>query len=271
VWCPLGTNMTMNGEIIEELSAHGQLRELNIVLVGDSIKISVVQFVPSTDRYVQTPQPTESNEFAADDSNVDLADRIRTALGPIIQELDLPRIHVMAEQHHVLLHGEVTNDLQAKRIEELIEGIPGVRTIESHLHVGLLPGDTRPSKGHHTPPRMADDLMFAAKQIGLEGTAARCAISAAVRCIFEDLPAPSQDALRKLLPSDISRFTQPNIRRGDSAGHFSQRLSLCNMVAFRGGITFVHARVFVPLVIEILRSPLHEHHELSRKLAALPL
>jgi BON domain len=268
-WRPTDESAVSEGNLEAERCERWELRELNVEVIGDTIKISVVQFVPKPGG----PQSSEKFDEAQgeSDANADLADRIRTALGPILTNLDLPRLHVMAEQHHVLLHGEVSTAEQERLIVGLIEEIPGVHTIESHLHIGLLPGDTQPSDGHRGPSEMSHELLLAATQIGLEGSPARCAISAAVRCIFEELGVDSQESLRQLLPLDVARFTQPNIRLGNPNAQFSQTLSLSNMVAFRGGLTFAHARTFVPLVIEILRKPLQHHFELSRSLAGLHL
>ena len=82
-----------------------------------------------------------------------LADRIRSALGPLEHDLDVPRVHVMVDDHVALLHGDVPNDAAAIRIERAVLHVSGVRGIESHLHSGLVPGDTRPSEGRaHARP-----------------------------------------------------------------------------------------------------------------------
>lgn len=84
-----------------------------------------------------------------------LADRIRSSLGPIEKRLDLPRIHVMVEKHVALLHGDVATDADADELIAAVERVPGVARVESHLHVGLLPGDTRPSEGKSAEPSAA--------------------------------------------------------------------------------------------------------------------
>lgn len=76
-----------------------------------------------------------------------LADRIRSELGPLEKRLDLPHVHVMAEDHVVLLHGDVEWPHEAAAIEHAVRSVSGVHDVESHLHVGLLPSDTRPSTG----------------------------------------------------------------------------------------------------------------------------
>jgi len=77
-----------------------------------------------------------------------LADRVRSSLGPIEKRLDLPHVHVMVEDHVALLHGEVEWPHEAAAIESTARDVSGVRDVESHLHLGLLNSDTRPSQGH---------------------------------------------------------------------------------------------------------------------------
>lgn len=82
-----------------------------------------------------------------------LADRVRSSIGPVLHRLDLPHIHVMAEGHTVLLHGDVASDEDALEIDRAVRAVSGVVDVESHLHVGLLPSDSRPSEGAlHRPP-----------------------------------------------------------------------------------------------------------------------
>ena len=76
-----------------------------------------------------------------------LADRVRSSIGGLEKRLDVPHIHVMVEDHVAILHGEVTEDSDVRALEHAIVRVSGVRGVESHLHVGLAPGDTRPSEG----------------------------------------------------------------------------------------------------------------------------
>jgi hypothetical protein len=89
------------------------------------------------------PDPNVSDDI--------LADRIRSSIGPIEKRLDLPHIHVMVEDHVAILHGEVTGDSDVRSLEHAIMNVSGVRGVESHLHIGLAPGDTRPSEGEAAP------------------------------------------------------------------------------------------------------------------------
>ena len=78
-----------------------------------------------------------------------LADRIRSELGGLEKKLDLPHIHVMVENHVALLHGEVSTGSDIEEIEKAVASVSGVKGLKSHLRVGLIGGDTRPSEGHH--------------------------------------------------------------------------------------------------------------------------
>jgi hypothetical protein len=82
-----------------------------------------------------------------DVDDLTLADRVRSTLGPVEKQLDLPHVHVMVEDHVVLLHGEVEWPHEAATLEEAAQRVSGVRDVESHLHTGMLPSDTRPSEG----------------------------------------------------------------------------------------------------------------------------
>ncbi|HET9076721.1 MAG TPA: BON domain-containing protein [Acidimicrobiales bacterium] len=77
-----------------------------------------------------------------------LADRIRSELGGLEKRLDLPHVHVMVEKHVALLHGDVPSAEDAEAVERAVSQVAGVRGVKSHLHVGLIDGDTRPSEGH---------------------------------------------------------------------------------------------------------------------------
>ena len=76
-----------------------------------------------------------------------LADRVRSAIGPLEKRLDLPRVHVMVEEHVAILHGDVPDDDDAGAIQHAVMRVSGVNGVVSHLHLGLISGDTRPSEG----------------------------------------------------------------------------------------------------------------------------
>ena len=76
-----------------------------------------------------------------------LADRIRSSLGTLEKKLDIPRIHVMVQNHVALLHGDVATNADVEEIVSAVALMSGVAAVESYLHVGLVPSDTRPSEG----------------------------------------------------------------------------------------------------------------------------
>lgn len=82
-----------------------------------------------------------------DVSDLVLAQRIRSTLGPLQKRLDIPHVHVMVGDHIANLHGVVDTSADAHEIEYTVLDIPGVDHVISHLHTGIGPGDTRPSAG----------------------------------------------------------------------------------------------------------------------------
>jgi hypothetical protein len=103
-------------------------------------------------RYVAGAVPGVAYKLAGrhpdrDVSDDILADRVRSSIGGVEKRLDIPHIHVMVEDHVAILHGEVTEDSDIRTLEHAILRVSGVRGVESHLRVGLAPGDTRPSEG----------------------------------------------------------------------------------------------------------------------------
>jgi len=85
------------------------------------------------------------------DPNVDaatLADRVRSQLGRVEKRLDLPRVHVMVDGRVVHLHGDVEWPHEEATIIEAVRQVAGVEDVQSHLALGMLRSDTRPSQGH---------------------------------------------------------------------------------------------------------------------------
>lgn len=74
-------------------------------------------------------------------------DRIRSRLGPVVKRLDEPHVQVTAYHGLVWLHGCVSNLASERQIVRSVAAMPGVAHIHSRLHIGLGPGDSRPSSG----------------------------------------------------------------------------------------------------------------------------
>ncbi len=127
------------------------------------------------------PDPNVSDDI--------LADRIRSSLGPLEKRLDVPHVHVMVEDHVAVVHGEVPDERVAGAIECEVMRVSGVAGLESHLHAGLIPSDTRPSEGagEMLPPSDAmRTLLSAARDAGASADAARGGARGLVRVLGSD-------------------------------------------------------------------------------------
>ena len=137
-----------------------------------------------------------------------LADRIRSTLGPLLKRLDPPRVHVMAAQGEVTLHGDVS-DLQAKAlIESSVRGVSGVNRVLSHLRVGLQRGESTPSAGHRTERSpLLRRLEQIARDAGFASEAeARYVLRGALGVFTARLPEPARRRFLEHLPGDVRRL-----------------------------------------------------------------
>ena len=132
-----------------------------------------------------------------------LADRIRSTLGPLERRLDVPRVHVTVEDHVAILHGEVGHAYEAGCLELATNEVSGVRGVESHLHHGLIAGDTRPSEGGATRPESDahKTLLTNARAAGASDPAA--AVHAVLCSFAERIPVGERDQLAAHLPDDV--------------------------------------------------------------------
>jgi uncharacterized protein (DUF2267 family) len=194
-----------------------------------------------------------------------LRDRVRAALGPVRRRLDLPRVHVMVEDHVVLLHGEVGSATDARAIEAVALQVSGVIGVESHLHVGLISGDTRPSQGEQ--PRASAalvELLDAARDAGAHD--ARAAVHA-VLCGFSDrLPATERAHVLIHLPADVRALSGPPRRLGERPTRLRTVRDLVADVIARGGIEPTRADAITRLVLAKLRELVPEE---ARDVAAV--
>ena len=140
-----------------------------------------------------------------------LADRIRSSLGGLEKRLDLPHIHVMAEDHVALLHGEVTTAAEALEIEHAVAGVSGVVGVESYLHVGLTAGDSRPSSGRTVqPPSTAlRHLLQAAVDAGVDPAVAQAVVRGILATFADRLPSGERDHVNAHLPADVTSMFSP--------------------------------------------------------------
>jgi len=140
-----------------------------------------------------------------------LADRVRSMLGPLEHRLDIPHVHVLVEGHEVLLHGDVTSDAQAEAIINAARNVSGVQGVKSHLHVGLFPGDTRPSQGseHPAPSAALANVLAAAHSAGAsEGTERTC-VRSVLSTFAALLPEGERRHVLTHLPTDLRVLAEP--------------------------------------------------------------
>jgi uncharacterized protein (DUF2267 family) len=159
-------------------------------------------------------------EPSADVGDLVLADRIRSTIGPLTQQLDLPHIHVMVNDHVAMLHGEVDTAPSAVQIEQAVHDVSGVRGVESYLHVGLLASDTRPSTGRAQTPQHSNvlrALVDVAAHTGA-GTAPQTLVKAVLSTLLEQIPPDERRHVLSHLPDDVRRLTDPPRRRGTQLG-----------------------------------------------------
>ncbi|HLI15319.1 MAG TPA: DUF2267 domain-containing protein [Acidimicrobiales bacterium] len=160
-----------------------------------------------------------------------LADRIRSTIGPLERRLDVPRVHVMVENHTALLHGEVASVDDARAIEEAVSRVSGVAGVESYLHVGLTRGDTRPSGGRHeqaSPARRR--LVEAARAAGVPDDHAVAAVRAVLATFAERVPTDELDHVLAHLPEDVRSMLERPRRSGMPRRH-DPRAALLGAVA----------------------------------------
>jgi CBS domain-containing membrane protein len=140
-----------------------------------------------------------------------LADRVRSELGPVLKRLDQPRVHVMAAQGIVSLHGDVSDTPAKAAIEAAVRRVSGVASVRSHLHVGLQPGEMTPSEGHlHERSPLLRRLEQAVRMCGyLTDAEARYVLRAVLGVFSARLPDPQRRRFLEHLPDDVRRLALP--------------------------------------------------------------
>jgi uncharacterized protein (DUF2267 family) len=183
-----------------------------------------------------------------------LADRVRSMIGPLEKRLDVPRVHVMVEHRIALLHGSVPSVTDAAAIEHAVTRVSGIAGVESHLHVGLGLGDTRPSEGATValPSPQLDALLDAASNAG--ASEPRSAVHA-VLCGFADrIPEDERAQVFGQLPADVRELAGPPRRHGERAVRLKTLPQLVAAIAAEGGIEPSRAEGITRAVVTKLRA-----------------
>ena len=180
--------------------------------------------------------PVERHRTARRTDELGLADRVRTALGPIERELDVPHVHVMVEHRVAILHGEVPDRRTEEAIVRVARDVPGIDDVVSKLHVGLTAGDTRPSTGAAEPSHAHRLLTAAAVHSGGGDLTADAAVRAVMRALAAELGEEVTTRLRSHLPADVaSMLTADRGMRmaSDDVATFYARIAAADAMAPR--------------------------------------
>ncbi len=187
-----------------------------------------------------------------------LADRVRSTIGPVTKRLDLPHVHVMSEDHVVLLHGDVRDTRDATTIEDAVRRVSGVAGVESYLHIGLLPSDTRPSEGGGEPSDQRRRLEAAAREAGVDDRQATDVVRAVLATLADAVPAGEREHLFTHLSPDV-RSTAAPPRRSGRRGRVRTVEQLVDTVTDRtGGLAENTALTATRSVLRELRSMVPE-------------
>lgn len=212
----------------------------------------------------RTPSPDVDDDV--------LSDRIRSELGPLEKQLDVPRVHVMVEDHVAVLHGEVPTTGDRSRIEWAVLDVPGVLGIESYLHIGLLSGSTRPSEGRAVSAVMPSPamraLLDAAHHAGASEDDAALAVRAVVATFAERIPRGERDQMLLHLPEDVRALASLPRREGDLVHRERTVAELVAAAIGRHGLGEEHARRVTESVLGQLRQLVPE--EVADVAAVLP-
>ncbi len=184
--------------------------------------------------------------------------------------MDLPHIHVMAEEHIALLHGDVATAEQAEQIEAAVAAVSGVEGVESYLHVGLLPSNTRPSDGvqQQAPSAALRRLLGAATDAGIDEQHGSAAVHAILAAFLERLPAGERDQVAAHLPADVRRLAGAPRRTGAPARQPRTVADLVARVVTLDGVTAEMAEPAIAAVLATLRALVPE--EVADIAAVLP-
>jgi uncharacterized protein (DUF2267 family) len=145
-----------------------------------------------------------------------LADRLRSALGPVEKRLDIPRVLVTVIDRVAHLHGDVASDAEALDVELAALLTPGVVGVESYLRVGMLRDAERPSAGRARPAlsEAYKRLMTAADEAGAPAGSAPHVVRAVLGFLADRVPAEEYTQLTAHLPSDVRALCGTPSRRG---------------------------------------------------------
>ena len=187
--------------------------------------------------------------------DLSVADMVRSELGPLVKRLDQPHVHVMASNGVVTLHGDVGDLRTARAVEHAVARMRHVRDVQSHLHIGLLPSDTRPSSGHLTRrSALRKDLETAARKCGFWiPTESSYALHGLLGPFLARLPAAERRRLLSHLPADVRALCQPPHWLDTDVTTVRRAHDFATIVAVAAGTSRDRADTLARRVLPVLR------------------
>lgn len=195
----------------------------------------------------QVPDPDVSDDV--------LADRVRSRIGPLRRRLDIPRVHVMVENHVASIHGDVTVALDADVLEAAAAAVPGITAVESHLHVGLLPSDTRPAEGRAHASSHARRLLLAAavEAGGVDEAKGMTLVKAVLRTLTQRLPADERAQFLSHLPEDVRCLARPRFGALEAVSRIRTRTDFTLVVAGAARVPYRRAGHVCEALLGVIR------------------
>jgi uncharacterized protein (DUF2267 family) len=173
----------------------------------------------------------------------------------------------MVDDHTAILHGDVPTERDADKIEHAVMRVSGIEGVESHVHVGLQPGDTRPSEGRTAQQQPSTALRALLDAAASSGAHAPLAAVHAVLCGFSDrIPDDERAQVFAHLPADVRALTGPPRRRGQHPARLKTIPQLVAAVTAEGGIEPERAELITRSVLAALREVVRDE---ARDVAAV--
>ncbi|HVM40246.1 MAG TPA: DUF2267 domain-containing protein [Acidimicrobiia bacterium] len=176
-----------------------------------------------------------SGRHPADDVGDDvLTARVRSSLGPVEKRLDIPHVHVNVFDRIAQLHGVVPDVETHERIMDAVMAVAGVEGVHSFLHVGMRPGDSRPSEGRAVaePSAARRALVDAARSAGAAQPAH--AARAVLATFMARIPESERRHMETHLPEDARALLAPPLSAGAQIHDLRE---LVETVQGTGGLT----------------------------------
>ena len=210
----------------------------------------------------RAPDPDASDDI--------VADRVRSAIGPLEKHLDVPRVHVTVFDHVATLYGAVPSAREASAIEAAVSRVSGVRGVQSFLHIGLTQASTRPSESRltHSPSPALVRAVAAVRATGIPEGFEHEAVRVVLSSIVERIPHGEREQLLCHLPPDVRLLAEPPRRSGVST-RIRTVDSLARTITSKSGLGTAKAEAALAAVMAVLKDLVpEESHDVAATLPA---